>query len=1362
MAAKPPPRKRRHIEGSPDPSEIADTNTNPIVSDAEENTTSDQSNNVESLRVDNTRTEEPQTSKQEDPVNAKHESPHLIPPIKESPTQKTSATQDRRVSFAPPPTTQVPDASFQQPSEKERRPRLVITKMVLNNFKSYAGRQVIGPFHKSFSAIVGPNGSGKSNVIDALLFVFGYRANKMRQGKLSELIHNSAKFPNCESCSVEVHFQEIIDGDGPNSFEPVPNSTLKIARQAYRGNSSRYYINNKTSSFAEVTTLLRDRGIDLDHKRFLILQGEVESIALMKAKAKDENDDGLLEYLEDIIGTSKYKEPIESANERLETLNEERLEKLNRVKYVKKERDSLEGKKREAETYLENENDLARRKNELYQIYISEANANIEIADKAVEELKIKLKDDAEKQVDLEKEIAVMDKDHQSTVKDYEAIEAETDKLMKQYTKYERADVELRERKQHLSNKLEKAKTSIETDRNAKQEALEAIKTNQEELTSRKKELEGVEKQLKQEEKKLDEINQELKGKTDGYLAQIEAHQKELAPWTEKINGKKKDIDVKQSESEILAERISSGQRAVEEAEKRLAAIRETHKKKVAESEPLPADIEKLKSELAEIEEKIKNVEEAESSHRTQLNLARQKADEAKMSMQQSQNRGKVLASLLRMRDSGRIKGIYDRLGNLGVIDDKYDVAISTACPALDNIVVDTVEAGQACIEYLRKNNLGRGVFTILNQQNHQDMRPIETPENVPRLFDLVKPKDKRFLPAFYSVLKDTVVADNMKQANRIAFGEKRWRVVTLDGKLIEKSGAMTGGGNRPIRGAMDSRFKGEEVSAETVARLEKERDKLEAGLQDIIQERRAAELALRSTKDMLPRKEVTLEKLQMDIRSLEKQVGDENKRLEELNAQTKPRPEDIQRHEEIKKEIEQLSAEMQELKEKTGEIEENIRSLHEDIMNAGGMDLRLQKIVVDDVRKKIDNLNKKITKCMVAKAKAEKDVTKLEISVKKNEKEIEKIEADLKEVEQEFNTKSKEAAQIMQEADKLKENMKAKKQAMEELKKELDEKRANINKLRTSKVNIENQLTDYQRNLVDNQKKVSHWKEQRSKLFLQKIKDETPEELELPNFDDEALDELQASKQIIKGEIAELEAYVQTAKPNLSVLEEYRRREIEYKERYKDLEEVTAKRDEVKTEVETLRKQRLDEFMYGFNIISQKLKEMYQMITMGGNAELELVDSLDPFSEGIVFSVMPPKKSWKNISNLSGGEKTLSSLALVFALHHFKPTPLYVMDEIDAALDFRNVSIVANYIAERTKDAQFVIISLRNNMFELADRLVGIYKTMDCTKSIAINPAMIAMLSLSTNEDTTTTATEPEPEPKHESKRETEPSSTQ
>jgi structural maintenance of chromosome 4 len=129
------------------------------------------------------------------------------------------------------------------------------------------------------------------------------------------------------------------------------------------------------------------------------------------------------------------------------------------------------------------------------------------------------------------------------------------------------------------------------------------------------------------------------------------------------------------------------------------------------------------------------------------------------------------------------------------------------------------------------------------------------------------------------------------------------------------------------------------------------------------------------------------------------------------------------------------------------------------------------------------------------------------------------------------------------------------------------------------------------------------------------------------------------------------------------------------------EVDTVTEERNDIRKKIEEFRRQRLKMFMDGFGQITSKLKEMCQMITLGGDAELELVDSLDPFSEGIVFSVRPPKKSWKNISNLSNGEKSLLLLALVFAPHHFRPTPLYVMDEIDAALDFKNVSIVANYI---------------------------------------------------------------------------------
>jgi DNA repair exonuclease SbcCD ATPase subunit len=177
------------------------------------------------------------------------------------------------------------------------------------------------------------------------------------------------------------------------------------------------------------------------------------------------------------------------------------------------------------------------------------------------------------------------------------------------------------------------------------------------------------------------------------------------------------------------------------------------------------------------------------------------------------------------------------------------------------------------------------------------------------------------------------------------------------------------------------------------------------------------------------------------------------------------------------------------------------------------------------------------------------------------------------------------------------------------------------------------------------------------------------------------------------------------------------------FMERLNELDEVTKKRDELTTNLSDISKQRLDEFMSGFTVIRTKLKEIYRTVTLEGDAELELVDSLDPFTEGIVLSVRPPKKSWKNISNLSGGEKTLSSLSFVFALHEYRATPIYVMDEIDAALDFKNVSIIAHYIKERTHNAQFIIISLRNNMFELADRLFGIYKVNNCTSATFICP---------------------------------------
>lgn len=216
-----------------------------------------------------------------------------------------------------------------------------------------------------------------------------------------------------------------------------------------------------------------------------------------------------------------------------------------------------------------------------------------------------------------------------------------------------------------------------------------------------------------------------------------------------------------------------------------------------------------------------------------------------------------------------------------------------------------------------------------------------------------------------------------------------------------------------------------------------------------------------------------------------------------------------------------------------------------------------------------------------------------------------------------------------------------------------------------------------------------------------------------------------QSRVEVISKELRDECARLKTA-INFEAVQIWRTKQAEYKLKKASYEEVVAAVNKAENDLDELTERRKELFMDNFKIIQRKLKEMYQLLAQGGDADVDLVNSSDPY-EGIAFTVRPPKKSWKQVGNLSGGEQTLSSLALVFALHHIKPTPIYVMDEIDAALDFRNVSIVGRYVLEQAQGAQFIIISLRNNMFELAHQLVGICKVNDVTRSLTINPSEVA-----------------------------------
>ena len=392
--------------------------------------------------------------------------------------------------------------------------RTVIKFLVLINFKSYAGRQEVGPFHASFSSVVGPNGSGKSNVIDSLLFVFGFRASKMRQGKISALIHNSAAFPDLDHCEVEVHFEEVMDLLG-GKHEVVPDSQLIISRRAFKNNSSKYYMNGRESSFTAVTSLLKERGVDLDHKRFLILQGEVESIAQMKAKAANEHDDGLLEYLEDIIGTSKYKTPIEESAVEVETLNEVCVEKSARVQHVEKEKNSLEDKKNKALAYVRDENELAFKESTLYQIYISECNDNLRVTEEAVKNMQAKLDEELGKHQGNEDDIKKVEKAYGKGQKEFDALEKNTQAILKEIAKLEKEKVKFEEKKKFLAGKQKKLEKASNTSRLAASEATSLIQKFSDDIERSGAEIAELEATMKAESEELaairDSINVKLK-----------------------------------------------------------------------------------------------------------------------------------------------------------------------------------------------------------------------------------------------------------------------------------------------------------------------------------------------------------------------------------------------------------------------------------------------------------------------------------------------------------------------------------------------------------------------------------------------------------------------------------------------------------------------------------------------------------------------------------------------------------------------------------------------------------------------------------------------------------------------------------
>ena len=523
-----------------------------------------------------------------------------------------------------------------------------------------------------------------------------------------------------------------------------------------------------------------------------------------------------------------------------------------------------------------------------------------------------------------------------------------------------------------------------------------------------------------------------------------------------------------------------------------------------------------------------------------------------------------------------------------------------------------------------------------------------------------------------------------MEQARSIAYGKQRFRVVTLDGSVIEMTGTMSGGG-RPMKGRMGQSVKTKtaisrnSMSERDVEALSITAQNIQARINDLQHQQGMLEEEIKALTMSIRLKDQEVNRLQLQVKSLIEQIP----RLEDQLAKQKKKADstktDPAKTHDLKQKVEDSKVEYENKETEVENIQMKVNALNQQIKEISDNKVKF-------VKEKIVKLAKQIEKFTINVNKLTVEINTIDRNIQKAEESIENAKADITEAESSLRVMNEQRAEFNKDSEDLKERIESLTKQLADTTSDSSTTKKEIAKIakdeadgKIKRLELDDKVKTMEKSLKEQTAKIPEWQNRIEVLRLHEIPNEVMPDPMFKTFTEEELN--QKDVHDTQYMVTRIEEDLKATKPNLGAIEEYNKKRAVYMERVKVLEDVTLKRNEMREAFDGVKKKRFTEFTEGFQIISRKLKEMYQMITLGGDAELELVDSMDPFTEGIVFSVRPPKKSWKVITNLSGGEKTLSSLALVFALHYYKPSPLYFMDEIDAALDFKNVSIVANYI---------------------------------------------------------------------------------
>ena len=1148
---------------------------------------------------------------------------------------------------------------------------MYIKQLEIDNFKSFANKSEI-PLLKGFTTVSGPNGSGKSNIIDSVMFALGLRTGSaLRIENLSDFI---TTFNNKNEAMVKVVFGDV-DGDK----ELTVGRRIKKTNQGF---ASTYYLNDKIDTLTNIRSILEKYNITPNSYN-VMMQGDVNSIVMCSSKVRR----GIID---EIAGVADFDRRIDQATNELKTV-EQRVEAASLIlSEVEKTLEQLKSEREVALKYKKLQEEKSGLESQVSTVKFFDLKKNLELAHENILQSNKKLKETQANKKDLDEKIKLINEKYE-----------ELDKKLKEQGEDERN--KLKDSQSDLSARIQTKKNAIDYSDTQIQKGLQSIENAKNGISSYKKKIEDEHLNIKLAHDKIGIIETQLKEKKEELakkLADISGLSSTADKYIQERNDVSRNLDtLKDKDNELLKESLPK-----ENDLKNLKKEIEDAKAFIAQAENAKANFGDDKSlkelQVSDLKKEMDELKEIQTKTMQQLDDAKTAIDDYDHDVRAAYRKFSDMEAQRRaMSSSGssipittvmnaHLEGVHAPLMQLGSVDEEYSLALDIAFGGrLAHIVVDDTHAAYVAMELLNSSRAGRATFIPLNKVKKAPTK-LQLPKNhgvIDFAINLVD-FDDIYLDAFFYAVGDTLIVEDAEAAEQLM---GKYRMVTLDGKLYEKSSAITGGyvkksifgfGQNDDKELENAKAKLDELQRkydEAVANkkmLEEKLDKIRVTYSSSSTEYSKAKIELSNMTAQFENSQNLLEAKKTFVNENEPKIEKLNSELDKIEAKRVDLSEKIQQAQDKLSELDSLlnDKDLKDLKEKTQGIEDEIRHLNNNLMN---------------VNNEINGYNNTIKfneQLIISKEEDIKNTTRNNESL---EKDKETYKAEIIQLEEQLTTLSDKIAVID----------------------------AKIGELVKEKEEIHKSLVDLQTNSAVKSSEIDRINEQiesfktRRKELEPQLK-EASEILENSGVEIAKLEPVQISIDELNTKIQRLDKRMQElGDVNMRAIVSYEEKAARKEELDTQIKTLSTERQSILDKMNGFEQQKKEAFMTTFTAINENFKDIYHQLSEG-EGRLILENEKDPLSAGMTIEAKPRDKTTNNkLGALSGGEKALTALALVFSIQKYLPAPFYALDEVDASLDTMNVERIAEMVKKQSSDTQFLVVSHRRPMIEAANRTIGV-----------------------------------------------------